>query len=60
MELLKRLVRARLTESLDEEVRVEDVLVVGRRHYSASGEAIWTPSMARVPSTSCQGNTTYC
>ena len=32
MEFLKRVVRGRLAESLDEEVRVEDVLVDGRRH----------------------------
>ena len=58
MELLKRLVRARLPESLDEELRVENVLPIRRRHYSESGEVMYTPRIARVPSTSCRRNTT--
>jgi len=58
MELLKRLVRARIAESLNEELSVEDVLAFAPVHDSASGSLSPTPSIARVPSTSSRRNTT--
>src|SRR5436190_4085132 len=52
VEVLKCFVRAAVAKCLYEEVRVEDVLPRLARHRSASGDAMSSPSIARVPSIS--------
>src|SRR5213079_2487358 len=60
VEALQVAVRLRITKSLNEEIRVQQELPLGRgTHRSrASGEVSSTPRIARVPSTSSWRNTT--
>src|SRR5215208_5647560 len=52
MESLEGLVRGRVAEPADEQLRVERVLPRRPSHGSRSGDVMSTPSMAPVPSTS--------
>jgi len=52
MELLQGVVGSRVAKCVNEELRVQNVLADRPDHGSRSGDAISTPSMARVPSTS--------
>ena len=52
MELLQGLVGSWVAKCVNEELRVQNVLAGRLDHGSRSGDAISTPSMARVPSTS--------
>ena len=52
MELLECLIGNWIAKRVDEELSIENVLARGSNHRSASGDVIWIPSIARVPSTS--------
>ena len=52
MEALERFVGSRIAKCLDEELGIENVFASAASHWSASGEVISIPNMARVPSTS--------
>ena len=56
MKALKRLVGEGIAKGVNEKLCIEDVFA-GGHHRSGSGEAISTPSMARVPSISSRWNT---
>jgi hypothetical protein len=51
MEALQRRVGRRIAKSLDEQIRVEDILAGDASGHASdpSGGVILTPSMARVP-----------
>jgi hypothetical protein len=52
MELLECHVGDRIAKSVDEELRIENVLSRGSSHGLPSGGVMSIPSIARVPSTS--------
>lgn len=54
VEALENVVGYRVAERVDEEWRVESKLSCGLDHDSTSADAIATPSIARVPSTSAR------
>src|SRR6185295_10122812 len=58
MEVLQRFIGRGVAETVDEELRIEDVLARSRRHRSRSGGVILIPCIDRVPSTSSRWKTT--